>query len=252
MLNKITISILLCLLLVGITTSYANQTPEITAETSAPNTSALRVNIRYVNVLKTPNVVLNETYKAYVNDFESRYKTVKKSIDEYNKTQDLKLKPLTLKINQIVKSFDEEANDAYLVNLINTETNNFSSTIKTVTKNKLNNQETLINNTFSDESKVFLKQFQTVLKQYDVTKEEKVYLEIAIKEFVLAIKNNPINSSPDKYKGALDAISQAPTTYSYAEPYQLALMNEPLSKYDKALFDVMWSKSRSNSVYPKQ
>lgn len=207
MLNKITISILLCLPLVGITTSYANQTPEITAETSAPNTSALRVNIRYVNVLKTPNVVLNETYKAYVNDFESRYKTVKKSIDEYNKTQDLKLKPLTLKINQIVKSFDEEANDAYLVNLINTETNNFSSTIKTVTKNKLNNQETLINNTFSDESKVFLKQFQTVLKQYDVTKEEKVYLEIAIKEFVLAIKNNPINSSPDKYKGALDAIS---------------------------------------------
>lgn len=155
MLNKITISILLCLPLVGITTSYANQTPEITAETSAPNTSALRVNIRYVNVLKTPNVVLNETYKAYVNDFESRYKTVKKSIDEYNKTQDLKLKPLTLKINQIVKSFDEEANDAYLVNLINTETNNFSSTIKTVTKNKLNNQETLINNTFSDESKVF-------------------------------------------------------------------------------------------------
>ena len=100
MLNKITISILLCLPLVGITTSYANQTPEITAETSAPNTSALRVNIRYVNVLKTPNVVLNETYKAYVNDFESRYKTVKKSIDEYNKTQDLKLKPLTLKINQ--------------------------------------------------------------------------------------------------------------------------------------------------------
>lgn len=251
MLNKITISILLCLPLVGIPNSYANQIPDATAKIQPVNNGALRFNSKYVNSLKTPNVVLNETYKAYVTDFETRYQTAQKTIEEYNKTQDLKLKPLNLKIDQIVKSFDEEGSDFYLVNLINTEVNNFSSTIKTVTKNKLNNQETVINTTFPDESKVFLKQFQTVLKEYDVTKEEKEYLEKTMKEFILVMKNNPINSSPDKYKASLDAINQAPTTYTYVEPYQKALMEEPLAKYDKALFDVMWSKSRSNSVYPK-
>ena len=251
MLNKITISILLCLPLVGIPSSYANQSSDVSAKIQAPSNSALRFNSKYVNSLKTPNIVLNETYKAYVDDFEIRYQTAKKAIEEYNRTQDLKLKPLTLKINQIVKSFDEEGNDAYLVNLVNAEINNFSSTIKTVTKNKLNNQETLIKNTFTDESKLFLKQFQTVLKQYDVTKEEKVYLEIAVKDFIIAIKNNPINESPDKYKMILETISKAPTTYTFTESYQKALMEEPLAKYDKALFDIMWSKSRSNSVYPK-
>jgi len=252
MLNKITISILLCLPLVGIPASYANQAPVVDAAIQSSNNNGLRLNSKYVNLLKTPNVVLNETYKSYVMDFENRYQTTKKTLDEYNKTQDLKLKPLNLKIDQIIKNFDEEGSDAYLTNLINTEVNNFSSTIKTVTKNKLNNQETLIGTTFPDESKVFLKQFQTILKDYDVTKEEKEYLEKTVKEFIVVMKNNPINSSPDKYKASLDAISQAPTTYTYVEPYQKALMEEPFAKYDKALFDVIWSKARSNSVYPTQ
>jgi hypothetical protein len=252
MLNKITISILLCLPLVGIPTSYANQAPVIEATIQSSNNNALRLNSKYVNIMKTPNVVLNETYKLYVNDFETRYQNTKKSLDEYNKTQDLKLKPLNLKIDQIIKSFDEEASDAYLSNLINTEVNNFSSTIKTVTKNRLNNQETLIGTNFPDESKVFLKQFQTVLKDYDVTKEEKEYLEKTVKEFIVVMKNNPINSSPDKYKASLEVVSQTPSAYTYVESYQKALIEEPLAKYDKALFDVIWSKARSNSVYPTQ
>lgn len=251
MLNKITLSLLLSLPFIGIPTSYANEAVSTTAEVKNSETNGLRFNSRYVDKIKTPNVVLNDTYKAYINDFETRYKEARKNIDEYNRTQDLKLKPLNLKVDQIIKEFDEEGSDAYLVNLINTEVNNFSSTIKTVTKNKLNNQETVINTAFADESKVFLKYFQSSLKEYDVTQEEKNYLEKTVKEFVQVMKTNPVNSTSDKYKSSLDAISQAPTTYKYADIYQKALLDEPLAKYDKALFDVMWKKSRSNSVYPK-
>jgi len=252
MLNKITLSLLLCLPIVGIPSSYAAQAPVDATKMQPTNNGVLRLNSKYVNVLKTPNVVFNETYKAYIKDFEARYQLTKNNIAEYNKTQDLKLKPLTLKIDQIVKSFDEEGSEAYLANLINTEVNNYSTIVVGVTKSKLNNQEKEINAAFPDESKVFLKQFQTVIKDYDVTKEEKDYLEKTVKEFVTVMKNNPINSTPDRYKTSLDAITKSPTTYTYVANYQQALMEEPLAKYDKALFDVMWKKSRSTSVYPSQ
>lgn len=251
MLNKITLSLLLCLPIVGIQTSYAAEETMTPTKMQPSDNGALRLNSKYVNSLKTPNIVFNETYKAYVKDFEARYKVTKANIAEYNRIQDLKLKPLTLKIDQIVKSFDEEGSEAYLANLINTEINNYSTIVLGVTKSKLNNQEKEINTAFPDESKVFLKQFQTVIKDYDVTKEEKEYLEKSVKDFVTVMKSNPINSTSDKYKASLDTITKSPTTYNYVEAYQKALIEEPLAKYDKALFDVMWSKSRSNSVYPK-
>lgn len=252
MLNKITLSLLLCLPIVGIQTSYAAEAPMTSTKMQPSENGALRLNSRYVNVFKTPNIVFNETYKAYITDFEARYKVTKNNIAEYNRIQDLKLKPLALKIDQIIKSFDEEGSDAYLTNLINAEVTNYSTVVLGVVKSKLNNQEKEINTAFPDESKVFLKQFQTVIKDYDVTKEEKEYLEKAVKDFVAVMKSNPINSTSDKYKASLDAITKSPTTYNYIEAYQKALMEDPLAKYDKALFDVMWQKSRSNSVYPNQ
>jgi hypothetical protein len=250
MLNKITISLLLCIPMFGISSSFANQSLPDSVESTIKKDYGLRFNMKYVNSIKTPNIVFNETYKSYVTDFENRFEKAQKTINDYNRTQDLKLKPLDLKIEQIKKNFDDEASDAYLNNLIDTEVKNFSSTINTITKNKLSNQETVVNTTFPDESKVFVSIFQKTLSDYEVTKEEKTYLETTMKEFVTVLKKNPITSPSDAYKKTLESINTNPNSYTLFEYYQKAMFNDKIATFDKALFDVMWSKSRSNSVYP--
>ena len=214
-------------------------------------TSPLMLNSNYLEKLKTPNIVYNDIYTAYITDFVSRYEKMSKEIKDYDESQDKILKPMNMKIEKIQKDFDpnNENSDFYLDDLVKKEMEQNAFNIKKITKNKFNYEQEQVAKYFSDEDKIFIKIFKSKMSEYTVTDEEKVFLDKSIKETLAIIKTHPLTLDSSVFDKQLADLDKTINNYRNVSNLYQGMLDSNLNKFDKALFDNMYKYSRSNSVY---
>lgn len=229
--------------LIIIAISILCSTISIAEITTKNKKKPLNVNSKYISELSTGNIVFDNVYKNFINDYNENVLELQSKIRKNNEKFDMPVKQVYLKSDDIIKNHKFSGKGDYLTEL-NNSLSNYSYEIKRVSKLKIESQQKEIDLFLNQEIKNYSIFLKNSLNEYDIDNQEKEFISLYSKKIIEILKVE-IDTNNNYSKEMLIDLNKNISSYETIQYNYADVIKDLNYKVDNKIFEIIWPLSRS-------
>lgn len=229
--------------LIIIAISILCSTISIAEITTKNQKKPLNVNSKYISELSTGNIVFDNVYKNFINDYNENVLELQSKIRKNNEKFDMPVKQVYLKSDDIIKNHKFSGKGDYLTEL-NNSLSNYSYEIKRVSKLKIESQQKEIDLFLNQEIKNYSIFLKNSLNEYDIDNQEKEFISLYSKKIIEILKVE-IDTNNNYSKEMLIDLNKNISSYETIQYNYADVIKDLNYKVDNKIFEIIWPLSRS-------